>query len=148
MEPTLKFKEVIKEYLDKRAQEDELFAISYANEKKNINECCRFIISEVKKTGRNGFADEEIFGIAVHYYDEEDIGTITNKDVRVIVNRKIELSEEDKENARKKAIDEFKLAEKRRIEEKAKKAEDAKKKKLEKKIEKSAQIELFEPSLF
>ncbi len=48
------FKKVIKAYLDKRAAEDELFAKDYAKPGKNIDDCCDFIISEVKKSGRTG----------------------------------------------------------------------------------------------
>lgn len=40
------FEVVIKEYLDKRASEDELFAKDYAKENKSIKECCRFIMNE------------------------------------------------------------------------------------------------------
>lgn len=38
------FKQAIKAYLDKRAEEDSLFAPKYANEKKSIDECCSYII--------------------------------------------------------------------------------------------------------
>ncbi|MFR8640807.1 MAG: PcfK-like family protein [Phocaeicola vulgatus] len=53
--------------------EDELFAPRYANPKKNIDDCCTFIINQVRQSGCNGFADEEIYSMALHYYDEEDI---------------------------------------------------------------------------
>lgn len=67
------FEQAIKSYLDSRAKEDTLFAKTYAKPHKSIEECCRYIIQEVKKTGRQGFADEEIFGMAIHYYDEDSI---------------------------------------------------------------------------
>ena len=53
------FKKIIKAYLDKRAAEDELFAKDYAKPGKNIDDCCDFIISEVKKSGRQGSAEKE-----------------------------------------------------------------------------------------
>lgn len=94
MKGTKLFEETIKDYLDKRAKEDELFAKAYAKEGKSISECCNYILQEVEKSGRNGFADEEIYGMAVHYYDEE---TIKAKEmpshVRVVVNHKIEKKE-------------------------------------------------------
>ena len=46
------FKEIIKAYLDKRAADDELFAKVYAKPNKSLDDCCDFIISEVKKSGR------------------------------------------------------------------------------------------------
>ncbi len=67
------FEQAIKSYLDNRAKTDELFAKTYAKANKSIEECCRYIIQEVKKTGRQGFADDEIFGMAIHYYDEDNI---------------------------------------------------------------------------
>lgn len=67
------FKLTIQNYLDARAREDELFAPRYANPKKNIDDCCTFIINQVRQSGCNGFADEEIYSMALHYYDEEDI---------------------------------------------------------------------------
>lgn len=67
------FEQAIKTYLDNRAKEDALFAKTYAKPHKSIEECCRYIIQEVKKTNRQGFADEEIFGMAIHYYDEDSI---------------------------------------------------------------------------
>ena len=65
------FKLTIQNYLDARAREDELFAPRYANPKKNIDDCCTFIINQVRQSGCNGFADEEIYSMALHYYDEE-----------------------------------------------------------------------------
>jgi hypothetical protein len=67
------FKQVIKAYLDKRASQDELFAATYAKKGKSIDECCRYIIQEVRKANRIGFSNAEVFGLAVHYYDEDDI---------------------------------------------------------------------------
>lgn len=70
------FKEIIKDYLDNRAQNDPLFAKSYAKENKNINECCDYIKECARKEAVNNFAavnDEVVLGWAVHYYDEDSI---------------------------------------------------------------------------
>lgn len=48
------FKLTIQNYLDARAREDELFAPRYANPKKNIDDCCTFIINQVRQSGCNG----------------------------------------------------------------------------------------------
>ncbi|MBP1614515.1 MAG: PcfK-like protein [Bacteroidetes bacterium] len=104
------FKKTIKSYLEQRAKEDELFAVSYAKENKNIDECCNFILQQVQKSGCNGFGDDEIFGIAVHYYDEDNIKDIKPINCNVVVNHSVELTEEDKkaahELAMKKLVDE------------------------------------------
>lgn len=61
------FKDTIKSYLDERAETDDLFAAKYANSKKNINECCDYIIGEAKKRGNAvAMSDNEVFGMAVH----------------------------------------------------------------------------------
>lgn len=67
------FQAVIKAYLDKRAEQDELFKATYAKQGKSIDECCRYIIQEVRKANRIGWSNAEVFGLAVHYYDEDDI---------------------------------------------------------------------------
>lgn len=66
----------IKKYLDNRAKSSSLFAAKYANPKKSIDECCKYITGEAYARAKNGCAvisDEEVYGMAVHYYDEEDI---------------------------------------------------------------------------
>ena len=68
------FKEAIKSYLDERAGIDELFAKSYAKKNKSLDECCNYILGEAKKRGNAvAISDAEVFGMAVHYYDEDDI---------------------------------------------------------------------------
>ena len=101
------FEKSIKAHLDQRASEYEEFAKKYANPEKSIEKCCNFICSEVKKTGRCGFADDEIYGIAIHYYDEDDIKAVNPVHCKVVVNHAIELSEEEKNEIRKKAIEEI-----------------------------------------
>lgn len=67
-------KDVIKAYLDARAQSDTLFAASYAKPAKNIDDCFRYILGEARKRGTSVcMTDDEVFGLAVHYYDEDDI---------------------------------------------------------------------------
>lgn len=71
-----KFETAIKTYLDSVAEKDELFAESYKNPNKSIKECCAFLMNEAKKAAKNGSIackDEEIYGLAIHYYDEDDI---------------------------------------------------------------------------
>ena len=69
MKATNHFKNTIQNYLEQRAQTDALFEWTYTTkENKNIDDCCTYILNEVQKSGCNGFADDEIFGMAVHYY--------------------------------------------------------------------------------
>ncbi len=70
--------ESIKTYLDARAQDDEQFAQSYAKEGKSLDQCILYIYQEVRKMNTGNarcvaVADDEVYGLAVHYYDEDDI---------------------------------------------------------------------------
>ena len=103
MNTTKAFQNTIKAYLDKRASEDIQFAESYAKENKSIEECCNYILNQVQKSGCNGFADDEIYGMAVHYYDEDDLGEIKPIQGQVVVNHKVELTEEEIAEARREA---------------------------------------------
>ena len=99
------FKQTIQSYLQRRAQEDELFAPRYANPKKNIDDCITFILNYVKQSGCNGFADDEIYSLAMHYYDEDNIDfgkPLAN--CKVVVNHTIELTEAEKAEAHSKAM--------------------------------------------
>ena len=98
------FKRTIHTYLVKRAASDELFAEKYANPQKNIDDCITYILSTVQKSGCNGFADDEIYSMAVHYYDEDNIEIGKPMNANVVVNHVVELTEEEKEQARKDAI--------------------------------------------
>ena len=98
------FKETIKAYLEKRASEDELFAVTYQKENKNLDECCNYVMECAKKGGANGYSDKEVFGWAIHYYDEDDIKDIKPISGKVIVNHSVELTEEDKKEAKEKAM--------------------------------------------
>lgn len=86
MKVSTHFQTEIQSYLEQRAEYDELFARSYRNPLKNIEDCITYILNYVQKSGCNGFSDDEIFGQAVHYYDETDIEVGKPIDCKVIVN--------------------------------------------------------------
>ncbi len=73
MKGTEQFIRTIAEDPNGRAMTDPLFAPNLQKPHKNIEECILYILSEVQKSGCNGFADEEIYSMAVHYYDEDDV---------------------------------------------------------------------------
>lgn len=110
------FTDAIKKYLDDKAQRNELFAVKYTNEKKTIDECIMYILSEVHKSGINGFEDGEIYSMAVHYYEEADIKVDSNiENIKVVVNHHIEITEEEKQAAKQIALNEVIEQEKRNI---------------------------------
>jgi len=93
MKATDPFKQVIKSYIEQRAKVDKLMAVSFAKEGKNIDDCVTYILNTVKKSGCNGFADDEIFSMAMHYYDEDNIKVGKPIDCKVVVNHSIPFSD-------------------------------------------------------
>lgn len=104
MKSTAYFTRTILTYLEQRAEADTLFAESFANPDKNIDDCCTYILNQVKKSGCNGFADEEIYSMAIHYYDEPNIEVGTPINAQIAVNHVVELTEEEIAEARKEAL--------------------------------------------
>jgi len=105
MKATNHFTRTILTYLEQRAEADTLFAQSFAKTDKNIDDCVTYILNMVHKSGYHGFADDEIYSMAVHYYDEDSIEVGSPINGKVVVNHTIELTQEEKEQARKDAIE-------------------------------------------
>lgn len=102
---TMAFVDTIRHYLEKRAENDVLFAVKFANPSKSVEDCVTYIINDVKKSGCNGFTDDEIFGKAIHYFEEREIEVGNPINCKVVVNHTVELTEEEKEQARQDAIE-------------------------------------------
>lgn len=92
MKGTEQFQKAIKEYLDGRAGTDSLFAKAYAKEKKSIEGCVTYILNHVKESGCCGFTDDEVYSMAVHYYDEDNISEGKPIGCQVVVNHHVEQS--------------------------------------------------------
>ena len=101
---TRAFNDTIKAYLEERADNDALFAVKFANPSKSVEDCVTFIINQVQKSGCNGFEDAEIYGMAIHYYEESEIEVGALPNCQVVVNHTVELTEEEREQARQDAI--------------------------------------------
>ena len=101
-------KDVIKDYLDKRAAADPQFAVSYAKKNKSIDDCFNYILGEARSRGsRVCMTDEEVFGLAVHYYDEDNIKVKPVGPAKAVVADKpapkVKLSAKEKEAAKEEA---------------------------------------------
>ena len=107
MKGTEHFTRTIAEYLNQRAMTDPLFAPNLAKPNKNIEESVTYILNEVQKSGCNGFDDDEIYSMAVHYYDEDNIEVGKPINCQVAVNHVVELTEEEKAEARQEAIKQY-----------------------------------------
>lgn len=67
------FTKIIENHLAEYAKKDKLFEKSLKKENKNIDDCITYILNYVRESDMIGFADEEIYKLARHYYDEDDI---------------------------------------------------------------------------
>ena len=98
------FIEAIKNHLRAYVKKDPLFLAKLKNPKKNIQDCMTFIMNQAMKNAKNGvmgYADSDVYKLARHYYDEENIEVgkpITN--AAIAVNQQITLSEEEVEKAK------------------------------------------------
>lgn len=133
------FQMAIKNYLDELSMIDQEFAERYNLPEKSIEQCCAFIISEMKKSALNGAmcaTDDEVYGIAVHYYLENEIkiDSCSVDSVKVVSNQYIDLTEEEKAEARQNAIREFQKEELQKLQNRKKQI-----------VKKELQVE---PSLF
>ena len=128
------FKADIERYLEGAAAFDETFAERYRREDKSLDECLDYIVTQVQKSGRKGFHDDEIYSLAIHYYQEDNLEEITkgvSGKCQVVTNHTIELTEEEKEEAKRKALDEITQAEIRKIQAKEKRDKERAKAKAE-----------------
>lgn len=137
MKATEHFRQTIKAYLDERAQNDELFAVSYAKENKNMDDCVTFILNQVKRSKCMGLTDEEVYSLAVHFFDEDDIEIGNSIACNVIVNHTVELTEEEMAQARQEAFKEYQAEQLRKMQKRTNKPKTPK-----------AQPEITTPSLF
>jgi hypothetical protein len=123
------FKIVLEKYLTDLAQRDALFAQNFKKENKKIDDCATFVCNQAfalakersemlgKDNQESGFgmSDEDVYALAIHYYDEDTIDVGSKISCGVIVNQKIELTEDEIAQAKQKAIDRIFYEEKDRL---------------------------------
>lgn len=138
---------VIAEYLLKRDDIKE----NLEKENKSLSECGNFIMTEARKKGSSVcMTNEEVFGLAVHYYDEDDLKI----DKNISNQARVEKSE-DTEKEVSKPVQEEKPVEKldideiveKKVQERLQAIERKKKeKRTKKKVKKSnvEQVSLFD----
>lgn len=116
MKSSENFIEAIRQYLDSRAESDSLFAIQYADPSKSVEECCQFILNEVKRQGVAVMTNDEVFSLATHYFDgdctDEEIGNPIN--CKVVIS-KDQLTEEDKAELKEQAMAQYREEQLREI---------------------------------
>ena len=136
------FENIIKSYLEERSKADELFSKSFTKPNKSITECCSYIMGEAKKQGNAvAMTNEEVYNLAVHYYDEDNLKVNKVYNARVSTPTPVTLTEEDKAAAKERALRAYEAVEQKKLEEREKARKEALKKK-------AAQQQEVQPSLF
>ena len=115
MKGTDHFKELIKNYLDNRAKEDELFRAKYETTTHTIDDVVNYIFHAVQQSGCCGFSDDEVYSMAVHAIDEPDLKSGKPLNCNVVVNHHIELTEEEKAEQRAIALKRYQEEEMRKL---------------------------------
>lgn len=78
------FEKCIRTYLEEFGRHQPAFAAKYRSSPKTIRQCCDYIINEARKNFmlRSGkcaaISDEETYGLAVHFFEEDSIKPVTN----------------------------------------------------------------------
>ena len=124
MKATETFEKAIESAMEDRALNDPAFMEAYSNDKKSLKDCVTYILNQVKQSGVNGFADNEIFDMAAEYFTT-DVKVGSRERGKVVINRTVELTEGEKAEAKEKAFEELKSE----IKSKARKKAEPKKKK-------------------
>lgn len=100
----------IKAHLEKVAEQDEGFGAKFRAkceaEQDSISNCCKYITNEVQKKYKQGncavLTNDEVFGMAMHYYDEDITPPKAGTNCTVVMS-KAELTPEDEEAIRQEA---------------------------------------------
>jgi hypothetical protein len=122
MKTTDPFKATIEEHLKMRAFRDPMFAKLLKKDHKNLDDCITYILNTVKASECEGFEDDEIFNMAFHYYSEDDLKVSgSSNHGQVVVNHRVKLTAEEREEAKKKAYNQVIEEEKARLRKKPKK---------------------------
>ena len=95
------FVEHIQRWLDEEMKRDEHLAAKVQQSGKTAEQACNYVLSEVRKSGRCGFDDPEVYGMVRHFFDEDEIKDPGKQGgfERIVIPEHIELSESEKAEA-------------------------------------------------
>lgn len=120
----LGFENRIRDYLEKKAAEDQLFANTYRSSDKTVTDCCEWITKEVRKAAEGKrelvLSDDTVFSMAVHFYDEKidyksNLETEVREDAIKGFAKNYQMTEADIEEARNIAMREAIMNEKAKL---------------------------------
>ena len=153
MKATSNFRKQIAEFIESEKKADELFCKCVDEQpEKTIDGCVNYILKTVRESNVCGWTDTEVYCMAKHFFDEKELKDPGEMAARVVVNYHVELSEEEKAQAKENAMRKVENEERRKIEEAKKREEERRKKREEARAaalaEKRAQEERMQLDLF
>ena len=113
------FEKTIKAYLEDFANKDASFKACLEKPKKSIQECCKYICGEVRRMNVQVLDDGEVFYLARHYYQEDDIEASDGGSCQVVISK--QLTDEEKKAAHDRAVKQFESDELMKLKDKAQK---------------------------
>ena len=158
------FEQRIKEFIDGQAAKDEAFAAKVNSTKRTVKDCAAWMIEQLaldfKKTGKMGYDDSEIYGMALHFYDEPELKAKGNLSFQGLImsnqsatrkkEPKVELTAEERKEARERAKAQYQneqVAKLRAAEQKKQQDEEKRLAKLKEKRQ-AASAQYVQPDLF
>jgi len=97
------FKKIIEEQMILHSMANPTFEKHLKKEDKSIDGCVKYIYSAVKKSGRTGFTDSEVYNMAVHYFVEDDVNESSEAPAHMILNKDIKFTEDELDEMKKEA---------------------------------------------
>lgn len=104
--------DVVRNYMEERCASDPILAIKYANPAKSIEKALNYVASEVQKSGLTIMDSESVFGLILHYYDE-NLEDIPNVNCKIAVAK--ELTDAERAEAKEQAMEQYKEEQLREI---------------------------------
>lgn len=97
--------DVVRNYMEERCASDPILAIKYANPAKSIEKALNYVASEVQKSGLTIMDSDSVFGLILHYYDE-NLEDVPNVNCKIAVAK--ELTDTERAEAKGQAMEQYK----------------------------------------
>lgn len=155
------FEQRIAQFLDEQCAQDIAFAEKVHSTTRTVKDCCAWIVEELarqfQQNKRYGYDDSEIYGMALHFYDEPKLKAKGNLNFQglIVSNTRAtytppELTEEEKQRLQEAAREQYLREQVNKLREAEQKAAQQEQKRVERikaKQEKQAK-QYVQPSLF
>lgn len=104
--------DVVRNYMEERCASDPILAIKYADPNKSIEKAMNYVAHEVQKSGLTIMDSESVFGLILHYYDE-NLENIPDVNCKIAVAK--ELNDTEKAEAKQQAMEQYREEQLREI---------------------------------